>query len=150
MKLCLLAHQLKLLLKHYDPLLWRESLRIGHCATAVGPNRRPLAPILPTMLTQPYQNGLPPLDAIRRLGLLVGQFAVFNLINKLQSKRQRIISLRVLYILLHLELREFGLGCEPYSERDNRHKKARVSWALLFALPPSPGFLGRVWLYTVI
>lgn len=50
-ELSLLAHQLKLLLKLIDPLLWSERFGSEHRAAPFSPDRRPLAPILPTMLT---------------------------------------------------------------------------------------------------
>lgn len=103
-ELILLAHQLKLLLKLFDPLLWSERFGVRHRATPLGPNRRPLAPILPTMLAQPYQNRRPALDAIPHLGLLVGHLSLSSDENSIwrgtpstyKSSCQSVLGLRLL------------------------------------------------------
>ena len=102
-ELSLLAHQLKLLLKLFDPLLWSERFGVD-IAQLFSANRRPLAPILPTMLAQPYQNRRPALDAIPHLGLLVGHLSLSSDENSIwrgtpstyKSSCQSVLGLRLL------------------------------------------------------
>src|SRR5690606_30184096 len=98
------AHDLQLLFELLDPLLRRQVCWIAHDFAPAGSNRSPLAPILPAMLTQPYQNRRPALDAVPRLGLLIGQLALFNLVDHSQFKSQGVITLGSLNTLIHRDL----------------------------------------------
>ena len=98
-----LAHQLKLLLK----LLIRcsgVSVLGSDIAQLLSARIDALAPILPTMLAQPYQNRRPALDAIPHLGLLVGHLSLSSDENSIwrgtpstyKSSCQSVLGLRLL------------------------------------------------------
>ena len=107
-ELGLLAHQRQLLLEFLDTLFGRLVVVVRHGDAPAGAHRSPLAPILPTMFTQPYQNGGAALNAITRLSLFVGELAFFNLLDQRQFKSQRVIALCPFHTLSHRALRLCG------------------------------------------
>ena len=100
-ELGLLAHQRQLLLELLDALFGRLVVGVRHGDAPAGAHRSPLAPILPTMFTQPYQNGGAALNAITGLSLFVGELAFFNLLDQCQFKSQRVIALCPFHTLSH-------------------------------------------------
>ena len=81
-----LTHQRQLLLEFLDAQFGRLVVGVRHGDAPAGTYRSPLAPILPTMFTQPYQNGGTALNAITHLSLFVGELAFFNLLDQCQFK----------------------------------------------------------------
>jgi|GEM_PF-3982747 len=81
-KLRFLIRQRELLFKLFDALLWRQwAVLLGH-----GPHPRRAyvcawVPVLPTVLTQPCQNGRLALNPVTRLSLFIAQLAFFDLID---------------------------------------------------------------------